>query len=162
MLKMPGTCFVKNHKVETQNRVFQKTRFCLQCDPGRYFDEEDIAIMIHVENLSKFYGAIPVFTRYHFPFNRARLPDFSMRMALEKRPQCNFDWIYAVPEAAKRRSQDLMYLINPCEEVRKRIGYLPEDLCRLYRDMNVNAFYTFAAGSKVLKKNNVPHRSLPR
>ncbi len=106
--------------------------------------------MIHVENLSKFYGAIPAIHEVSFSIQQGEITGFLGPNGAGKTTTMRILTGF-MPATSGKASVAGFDVFDQSLEVRKRIGYLPEDV-PLYRDMNVNAFLHFAANIKGVEK----------
>lgn len=106
--------------------------------------------MIHVENLSKFYGAIPAIQEVSFSIQQGEITGFLGPNGAGKTTTMRILTGF-MPATSGKASVAGFDVFDQSLEVRKRIGYLPEDV-PLYRDMDVNAFLQFVAEVKGVAK----------
>ncbi|GAK58323.1 ABC transporter related [Candidatus Vecturithrix granuli] len=106
--------------------------------------------MIHVENLSKFYGAIPAIQEVSFSIQQGEITGFLGPNGAGKTTTMRILTGF-MPATSGKASVAGFDVFNQSLEVRKRIGYLPEDV-PLYRDMDVTSFLQFVAEVKGVAK----------
>lgn len=106
--------------------------------------------MIHVENLSKFYGAIPAIQEVSFSIQQGEITGFLGPNGAGKTTTMRILTGF-MPATSGKASVAGFDVFTQSLEVRKRIGYLPEDV-PLYRDMDVTSFLQFVAEVKGVAK----------
>jgi ABC-2 type transport system ATP-binding protein len=112
--------------------------------------------MIQVENLSKFYGAIPAIQDVSFSVEKGEIMGFLGPNGAGKTTTMRILTGF-MPATSGKASVAGFDVFAQSLEVRKRIGYLPEDV-PLYRDMTVCDFLNFVADVKGVAKTDKPHQ----
>ena len=107
--------------------------------------------MIQVENLSKFYGTIPAIQDVSFSLQQGEVIGFLGPNGAGKTTTMRILTGF-MPATSGKASVAGFDVFDQSLEVRKRIGYLPEDV-PLYHDMEVTAFLHFAADVKGVEKS---------
>jgi ABC-2 type transport system ATP-binding protein len=102
--------------------------------------------MIEAEGLTKFYGAVPAIRGVTFEVKTGEVVGFLGPNGAGKSTTMRILTCYMPPTVGKARV-DGMDCFEQSLEVRRRIGYLPENV-PLYGDMTVKGFLSFAASSK--------------
>lgn len=106
--------------------------------------------MIEVENLSKFFGTVSAIQNVSFSVEKGEVMGFLGPNGAGKTTTMRILTGF-MPATSGKASVAGFDVFEHSLEVRKRIGYLPEDV-PLYRDMDVNAFLNFAADVKRVEK----------
>ena len=102
--------------------------------------------MIEAEGLTKFYGSLPAIRDVGFQVEKGEVIGFLGPNGAGKSTTIRILTCY-MPPTAGRAKIDGLDCFEQSLEVRKRIGYLPENV-PLYTDMPVRRFLSFAAGAK--------------
>jgi ABC-2 type transport system ATP-binding protein len=102
--------------------------------------------MIEAEGLTKFYGAVPAIRGVTFEVKTGEVVGFLGPNGAGKSTTMRILTCFMPPTVGKARV-DGMDCFEQSLEVRRRIGYLPENV-PLYGDMTVKGFLSFAANSK--------------
>ncbi len=104
--------------------------------------------MIHVSKLTKYYGDYPAIRDVSFDVERGRVIGFLGPNGAGKTTTMRIlaGFLNATSGHA---SIDGLDVFNDSVEVRRRIGYLPEN-CPLYPEMRVSEYLLFRAGIKGL------------
>jgi ABC-2 type transport system ATP-binding protein len=107
--------------------------------------------MIEVNNLSKFFGAVPAIQKVSFSVEKGEVMGFLGPNGAGKTTTMRIltGFMSATSGKASVAGFDVF---DQSLEVRRRIGYLPEDV-PLYHDMDVNAFLNFVADVKRVEKS---------
>lgn len=106
--------------------------------------------MIYVENLSKFYGTIPAIQDVSFSVQQGEVIGFLGPNGAGKTTTMRILTGF-MPATSGKASVAGFDVFEQSLDVRKRIGYLPEDV-PLYHDMDVTAFLHFVADVKGVEK----------
>ena len=104
--------------------------------------------MIHVSNLTKYYGDYPAVRDVSFDVPRGLVVGFLGPNGAGKTTTMRILAGYLTATSGRATIDGLDVFWNPLE-VRQRIGYLPEN-CPLYPDMRVTEYLTFRGGIKGL------------
>ena len=110
--------------------------------------------MIEAENLTKFYGALPAIKDVSFSVDRGEVVGFLGPNGAGKSTTIRILTCYMPPSAGTARIGGLDCFENSLE-VRRRIGYLPENV-PLYGEMTVRGFLSFAARAKGVESAQIP------
>jgi ABC-2 type transport system ATP-binding protein len=102
--------------------------------------------MITVENLSKWYGVLPAIQEVSFAVEQGEIMGFLGPNGAGKTTTLRILTGF-MPATSGRASVAGFDVFSQSLEVRRRIGYLPEDV-PLYHDMDVTAFLHFVADVK--------------
>jgi ABC-2 type transport system ATP-binding protein len=106
--------------------------------------------MIEVENLSKFFGTVPAIQNVSFSIEKGEIMGFLGPNGAGKTTTMRILAGF-MPATSGKASVAGFDVFKDSLEVRRRIGYLPEDV-PLYRDMDVNAFLKFVSDVKGVEK----------
>lgn len=108
-------------------------------------------VMIHVENLTKDYGSFRAVGGVSFDVHKGEVLGFLGPNGAGKSTTMKMLTCYLAPTGGKATvaGHDVY---EQSLEVRKRIGYLPEDT-PIYRDMTVREYLTFAADVRGMEPN---------
>jgi ABC-2 type transport system ATP-binding protein len=112
--------------------------------------------MIDVENLSKTYSGFRAVQDISFHVNKGEIVGFLGPNGAGKSTTMKVLAGYLPPTDGKIRIAGFD-VVNDSIEVRKRIGYMPENV-PLYTDMRVNEFLRFRAELKKVPRRNVKDR----
>jgi ABC-2 type transport system ATP-binding protein len=112
--------------------------------------------MIQVENLSKFYGAIPAIQDVSFSVEKGEIMGFLGPNGAGKTTTMRILTGF-MPATSGKASVAGFDVFTRSIDVRKRIGYLPEDV-PLYHDMTVWDFLNFVADVKGVAKTDKPRQ----
>jgi ABC-2 type transport system ATP-binding protein len=104
--------------------------------------------MIHVRNLTKYYGDYPAIQDVSFDVPAGRIVGFLGPNGAGKSTTMRILTGYMTPNSGTATIDGHDVFWNPLE-ARRRIGYLPEN-CPLYPDMRVGEYLHFRAGIKGL------------
>jgi ABC-2 type transport system ATP-binding protein len=104
--------------------------------------------VIHVENLTKYYGDYPAVRDVSFDVARGRIVGFLGPNGAGKTTTMRILAGFLTATSGQATIDGLDVFWKPLE-VRRRIGYLPES-CPLYTEMRVREYLTFRAGIKGL------------
>lgn len=107
--------------------------------------------MIEVENLSKFYGTVPAIQHVSFSVEKGEVMGFLGPNGAGKTTTMRILTGF-MPATDGKASVAGFDVFEQSLDVRKRIGYLPEDV-PLYRDMDVKSFLHFVARIKQVEKS---------
>ena len=102
--------------------------------------------MIEAEGLTKFYGPLPAIREVAFQVEKGEVVGFLGPNGAGKSTTIRILACYMPPTSGTARI-DGMDCFEKSLEVRKKVGYLPEN-APLYADLTVNRFLKFAAGAK--------------
>jgi len=108
--------------------------------------------MIEIQNLTKRYGQIKAVNNLNFTVEKGEILGFLGPNGAGKSTTMNIitGYIPSTEGTVKVCGYDIM---NDPKEVKKRIGYLPEQP-PVYMDMTVNDYLDFAADLKMVSKNS--------
>ncbi len=109
--------------------------------------------MIEVEGLTKFYGPLAAIRDVSFQVEKGEVVGFLGPNGAGKSTTIRILTCYMPPTAGAAKI-DGLDCFEQSLEVRKRIGYLPENV-PLYHDLPVSRFLRFAAGAKGVDGRNV-------
>jgi len=112
--------------------------------------------MIKVQNLTKSYGAFQALKGVSFTVNKGEILGFLGPNGAGKTTAMRILTCFFPATSGKATIAGYDVFEEP-EEVKKRIGYLPENV-PLYLDMTVTSYLTFVAGVKGVKGSNVKKR----
>src|SRR5258708_11523725 len=112
--------------------------------------------MIEVENLSKTYSGFRAAQSISFHVKKGEIVGFLGPNGAGKRTTMKVLAGYLPPTDGKLRSAGFD-VVSDSIEVRKRIGYMPENV-PLYTDMRVNEFLRFRAELKKVAKRRIKDR----
>lgn len=102
--------------------------------------------MIEAEGLTKFYGQIAAIRNVNFQVEKGEIVGFLGPNGAGKSTTIRILTCYLPPTAGSARIDGLDCMERSLE-IRRRIGYLPENV-PLYRDLTVRRFLRFAASAK--------------
>lgn len=102
--------------------------------------------MIEAEGLTKFYGRIPAIRNVNFEVGKGEIVGFLGPNGAGKSTTIRILTCYMPPTEGTARI-DGLDCVEHSLEIRKKIGYLPENV-PLYKDLTVRRFLRFAAGAK--------------
>jgi ABC-2 type transport system ATP-binding protein len=102
--------------------------------------------MIEAEGLTKFYGQIAAIRNVNFQVEKGEVVGFLGPNGAGKSTTIRILTCYMPPTAGTARVDGLDCMENSLE-IRRKIGYLPENV-PLYRDLTVRRFLRFAASAK--------------
>ncbi len=102
--------------------------------------------MIEVRGLTKFYGTVPAIQDVNFEIGKGEVVGFLGPNGAGKSTTIRILTCYMPPTAGEARV-DGLDCFEKSLEVRRRIGYLPENV-PLYNEMTVRRFLTFVAQAK--------------
>lgn len=109
--------------------------------------------MVEIKNLTRFYGNIPAVKNLSFTVEDGEILGFLGPNGAGKSTTMNMITGY-LPSSSGTVVVDGFDIAQQPEEVKKRIGYLPE-LPPLYLDMRVKEYLRFVAGIKGVKRKDV-------
>ena len=109
--------------------------------------------MIKVQNLSKSYGSFQALKNVSFTVKKGEILGFLGPNGAGKTTTMRILTCFFPATSGKATIAGYDVFEEP-EEVKKRIGYLPENV-PLYLDMTVTDYLTFVAGIKGIKSSNV-------
>ena len=112
--------------------------------------------MIKVQNLSKSYGSFQALKNVSFTVKKGEILGFLGPNGAGKTTTMRILTCFFPATSGKATIAGYDVFEEP-EEVKKRIGYLPENV-PLYLDMTVTNYLTFVAGIKGVKGSNVKKR----
>ena len=112
--------------------------------------------MIEVENLTKIYSGVRAVQGISFHVNRGEIVGFLGPNGAGKSTTMKVLSGYLPPTDGKIRIAGFD-VVNDSLEVRKRIGYMPENV-PLYTDMRVNEFLRFRAELKKVARRKIKER----
>ena len=107
--------------------------------------------MVEIKNLTRFYGNIPAVKNLTFTVEDGEILGFLGPNGAGKSTTMNMITGY-LPSSSGTVLVDGFDVARQPEEVKKRIGYLPE-LPPLYLDMRVKEYLRFVAGIKGVKRS---------
>lgn len=113
----------------------------------------EVAIMIEVEGLTKYYGNYHALKGITFSVNKGEILGFLGPNGAGKTTTMRILTCFFPPTNGKARVAGFDVFEEPLE-VKKRIGYLPENV-PLYKDMTVEDYLAFAAGIKGVGSKNI-------
>jgi ABC-2 type transport system ATP-binding protein len=109
--------------------------------------------MIEAEGLTKYYGPIPAIRDVSFTVERGEVVGFLGPNGAGKSTTMRILTCYMPPTAGLARI-DGLDCFDRSLEVRRRIGYLPENV-PLYGELTVRGFLRFAAGAKGVESKKI-------
>jgi ABC-2 type transport system ATP-binding protein len=109
--------------------------------------------MIEAEGLTKFYGSLPAIRDVTFQVERGEVVGFLGPNGAGKSTTIRILTCYMPPTIGAARV-DGLDCFEQSLEVRRRVGYLPENV-PLYTELTVNRFLRFAAGAKGVEAKRV-------
>lgn len=109
--------------------------------------------MIEAEGLTKFYGSVPAISDVTFRVEKGEVVGFLGPNGAGKSTTMRILTCYMPPTAGAARVDDLDCFEHSLE-VRRKIGYLPENV-PLYGDLTVKRFLQFAAGAKGVEAKQI-------
>jgi len=109
--------------------------------------------MIEAEGLTKFYGPLPAIRDVTFQVEKGEVVGFLGPNGAGKSTTIRILTCYMPPTAGVARI-DGMDCFERSLEVRRKVGYLPENV-PLYVDLPVNRFLRFAAGAKEVEAKKI-------
>ena len=109
--------------------------------------------MIEAEGLTKFYGPIAAIRNVSFGIEQGEIVGFLGPNGAGKSTTIRILTCYMPPSAGVARVDGLDCFEHSLE-IRKKIGYLPENV-PLYAELTVNRFLRFAAGAKGVAGKNI-------
>lgn len=109
--------------------------------------------MIEAEGLTKFYGPIAAIRNVSFQVGKGEIVGFLGPNGAGKSTTIRILTCYMPPTAGTAKVDGLDCFEHSLE-IRKKIGYLPENI-PLYRELTVRRFLRFAAGAKGIEAKKV-------
>ena len=109
--------------------------------------------MIEVESLTKFYGSVLAIRNVSFEVEKGETVGFLGPNGAGKSTTIRILTCY-MPASAGSARVDGLDCFEKSLEVRRKIGYLPENI-PLYRDLTVRRFLRFAAGAKGVEAKKI-------
>lgn len=109
--------------------------------------------MIEAEGLTKYYGPLPAIRDVSFTIDRGEVVGFLGPNGAGKSTTMRILTCYMPPSAGAARI-DGLDCFERSLEVRRQVGYLPENV-PLYGDLTVRGFLRFAAGAKVVESRKI-------
>lgn len=109
--------------------------------------------MIEVENLTKYYGSYHALKGVTFSVKKGEILGFLGPNGAGKTTTMRILTCFFPPTSGKAKVAGFDVFEEPLE-VKKRIGYLPENV-PLYKDMTVEDYLAFAAGIKGVGSKNI-------
>ncbi|HEV3204780.1 MAG TPA: ABC transporter ATP-binding protein, partial [Gemmataceae bacterium] len=130
----------------------------LQNSRGPCFDRTLIgeAVLIHVSNLTKYYGDYPAVRDVSFDVAKGQIVGFLGPNGAGKTTTMRILAGYQAATSGQATIDGFDVFLQPME-VRRRIGYMPEN-CPLYQEMRVNEYLRFRAGIKGLQGDSRSQR----